>query len=193
MQPGAAQSGLERFLGNQRAKEHVLVELLDHLAVGPGDRVLDVRCGPGLVSTLAAARVGASGGVWALDNRADVLEFLRVQAAERGLTGIHTVLADDLSAFALPDPGINRFVIADALHRTPGAEALVRRLGQVLPTGARGAVSDYDPAAPRRVGAQTADRVRPEVIRGWFETAGFRIAEAWRPPDEHYAFVVELP
>ncbi len=193
MQPDAARSGLERFFANQRAKEHVLVELLDHLGVGPGDRLLDVRCGPGLVSMLAATRVGPAGGVWALDSRADVLEFLRAQIAERGLSGIHTVLAGDIAAFALPDPAINRFVIADALHRTQGAEALVHRLGRVLPPGARGAVSDYDPDVPRRLGAQTADRLPPATIRGWLESAGFTVAETWRPPDEHYAFLVARP
>jgi ubiquinone/menaquinone biosynthesis C-methylase UbiE len=183
---------LERFFRNQRAKEQVLRELLDHAGVGPGDRVLDVRCGPGMLSLLAAERVGPSGGVWALDNRADVLEFLAQQQAERGLAGIRTVLAD-MATFDLPHPGINRFVIADALHRTPGAETLVRRLFEVLPSGARGAISDYDPAVPRRLGAQTADRLPPGAIRGWLEAAGFRIVEAWRPPDEHYAFIAQRP
>lgn len=174
---------------NQVSKQLVLVELLDHLGLGPGDRVLDVRSGPGLVSLLAAERVGPQGGVWALDHSAEALDFLRQRQAERGLAQIRTVLAD-MADFQLPDPAINRFVIADALHRTAGAEALVNRLGRVLPAGALGAISDYDPAVPRHLGAQTADRLPEATIRGWLEAAGFTVVQAWRPPDEHYALLV---
>jgi ubiquinone/menaquinone biosynthesis C-methylase UbiE len=41
--------------------------LLDLVAVGPGERVLDVACGTGIVARRAAARVGEVGAVTGLD------------------------------------------------------------------------------------------------------------------------------
>ncbi len=43
------------------------VDLVRRLGLGPGDRVLDVACGPGVVARLAAPVVGASGRVVGAD------------------------------------------------------------------------------------------------------------------------------
>ncbi|HVB11401.1 MAG TPA: hypothetical protein VNM16_13685 [Bacillota bacterium] len=115
-----------------------------------------------MVSPFAAARAGPTGSVWALDTRPEGLAFLRQQ---QQVATIHTVLLDDVASFDLPDTGTTCFVIADALHRTRSADAVVRRLGPVMPQGGRGVVSDYDPAVPRRLGAQTADRPPLATIR----------------------------
>jgi ubiquinone/menaquinone biosynthesis C-methylase UbiE len=55
-------------------------ELLDEVAVEPGEAVLDVACGPGTVSRLAAARTGPAGRVAGCDLSPAMLEI----AAGRG-------------------------------------------------------------------------------------------------------------
>ena len=47
--------------------------LVDAGGVGPGDRVLDVACGTGMVSRIAADRVGARGSVVGLDRNPAML------------------------------------------------------------------------------------------------------------------------
>jgi len=53
------------------------VDLADRAAVRPGERVLDVACGTGVVAREAAERVGRSGLVAALDLNAEMLAVAR--------------------------------------------------------------------------------------------------------------------
>jgi ubiquinone/menaquinone biosynthesis C-methylase UbiE len=52
----------------------------------PGERVLDVGCGTGIVAREVASRLGASGGVTAIDLSANMLAVARAAAAREGLT-----------------------------------------------------------------------------------------------------------
>jgi ubiquinone/menaquinone biosynthesis C-methylase UbiE len=55
----------------------VSVALLEAAALQPGQRVLDVACGTGLVARLAAERVGPGGSVTGLDPSSDMIEAAR--------------------------------------------------------------------------------------------------------------------
>ncbi|HEY1292204.1 MAG TPA: methyltransferase domain-containing protein [Chloroflexota bacterium] len=68
--------------------------LLDGLDIRAGMRVLDVGCGTGEVSLLAAERVGSSGRVVGIDRSADVLKTARGTARQRQLEHIEFVQAD---------------------------------------------------------------------------------------------------
>ncbi|EUA56281.1 mycolic acid cyclopropane synthetase family protein [Mycobacterium intracellulare 1956] len=54
----------------------------------PGMRVLDVGCGPGDVSFIAARLVGQQGAVLGVDAAADVVRLARSRAAQQGLRTI---------------------------------------------------------------------------------------------------------
>src|SRR5688572_7310486 len=55
--------------------------LIDTAAVRPGERVIDIACGTGVVTRLAATRVGRSGRVVGLDINAAMLAVARSQPA----------------------------------------------------------------------------------------------------------------
>ncbi len=59
--------------------------MLDMAALQPGERVLDVACGTGLVSFRARDAVGESGTVVGTDISGEMIETARRNAAERGL------------------------------------------------------------------------------------------------------------
>ncbi len=52
-------------------------DLVEQAALWPGERVLDVACGTGVVARLASERVGSTGQVAALDINAGMLEVAR--------------------------------------------------------------------------------------------------------------------
>jgi SAM-dependent methyltransferase len=68
--------------------------MLDMIDLRPGDRVLDVACGTGLVSFRAAEAVGAQGAVVGTDISERMVETVRRIAAERAVGNIVFERAD---------------------------------------------------------------------------------------------------
>ena len=60
----------------------------------PGERVLDVGCGPGATALPIAAAVGPTGHVTGIDIAEPMLGLLRQRIAERGISNITPLLAD---------------------------------------------------------------------------------------------------
>jgi ubiquinone/menaquinone biosynthesis C-methylase UbiE len=73
--------------------------MLDMVDLQPGEHVLDVACGTGLVSLRMAATVGASGAVVGTDISGQMVEAARRIAVERHVTNVRFERAD---AEALP-------------------------------------------------------------------------------------------
>ena len=98
---------------------------------GPGQHLADLGSGPGFTSFDLAALAGPSGRVTALDKASPYLDFLRNEAARRGLDNLRTVEAD-ITALETVEGGIDgafcRFFLAfliadldrvlDTIHRS---------------------------------------------------------------------------
>jgi ubiquinone/menaquinone biosynthesis C-methylase UbiE len=80
---------------DQLAPAHAL--MLDMVAIAPGERVLDVACGTGLISFRMAAAVGERGAVVGTDISGEMIEAAR-RAAEHDLgnVGFERADAEDL-------------------------------------------------------------------------------------------------
>lgn len=57
-------------------------QLVEHAGIKPGERVLDVGCGTGIVARTAAGRVGERGSVTGVDINPGMLEVARTASAE---------------------------------------------------------------------------------------------------------------
>lgn len=82
-------------LGVQEARNVEVTEmLLDAARLAPGERVLDVGCGPGATTLPYAAAVGPSGHVTGIDISQPMLDAARRRVAEQGLTNVDLILGD---------------------------------------------------------------------------------------------------
>jgi SAM-dependent methyltransferase len=114
----------------------------------PGMRVLDVGCGPGDVSFVAARLVGLEGSVLGID-AADIIELARTRAAEQGLTSIRfeQTTVGDLALDEPVDAVIGRLI----LMHLPDPVAALRQLADLVRPGGVIAFSEFDMTGARGV------------------------------------------
>jgi SAM-dependent methyltransferase len=105
-------------------------EILTSAGLSEGMRVLDVGCGVGDVSLIAADLVGATGSVVGLDRSDAALSVARARAAatQRDWVGFEVGDVNNLGDVRSYDAVIGRFIL---LHMTSPADTLRRLAGQV--------------------------------------------------------------
>lgn len=98
-------------LGGERA---VRGKILDLLPLTEGDRVLDLGCGTGTVSLMAAGRVGSSGTVVGVDPSAEMLEQAERKLSEAALSNVSFRCGAAPLSFA--DASFDAVILFLALH-----------------------------------------------------------------------------
>ena len=114
---------------------------LRHAAVRPGETILDLGCGAGIDSILAARQTGPSGRVLALDFLPEMLERTAAAAAEAGLDNVE-LLEGDLEAIPLPDASVDHVISNGVINLAPRKARVVAECARVLRAGGRLTVSD---------------------------------------------------
>jgi SAM-dependent methyltransferase len=163
-------------------------DLLDAAALQPGERVLDVACGTGVVARAAAPRVGPAGAVVGLDLNPPMLA---VAAALPPVAGA-AIAWQAGNAVALPfaERSFDVVVCQQGLQFFPDRPAAMRELRRVLAPGGRVALAVWRSIAHSpgfAVLAHALDRhIGPDLLTGPFslgdaaevqallEDAGFR-------------------
>jgi ubiquinone/menaquinone biosynthesis C-methylase UbiE len=97
-------------------------------------KLLDVACGPGVLSRLARQKLGANGSVLGVDIAEHALERARQGAAVAGLDNI-TFQVQDAENLSLPDGEFDRVVCSLGLMHFPTADAAMREFYRVLKSG----------------------------------------------------------
>lgn len=112
--------------------------LLRYASPQPGERVLDVACGTGIVARQAAPLVGAHGQVVALDMNPAMLGVARALSAPAGAT----ITWQEGNAMALPclDGACDVVLCQHGLQFFPDRAGAVREMRRVLTPGGRAVV-----------------------------------------------------
>ncbi len=157
----------------------------------PGEAVLDLACGTGIVARNVAPLVGEAGSIVALDIRPGMLAVAR-RTAPPGAS-IEWV-EGDATAMALPDGRFDLVICQQGLQFFEPRDAALREIRRVLRPGGRLAAAVWrmldEQTLFRELTAVEARHLEPlgltweaianrflwgdpDVIRGAFETAGF--------------------
>lgn len=160
--------------------------LLPHLA--PGQRVLDVGCGPGTITVDLAEAVGPGGEVVGIDRAETALGAARAVAAERGIANAHFE-EGDVYALAYEDASFDLVHAHQVLQHLVDPVAALREMARVAKPGGLVAVRESDyramswfpllPELDRWMAVYQAvargNRAEPDAsrhLRSWFHAAG---------------------
>jgi arsenite methyltransferase len=132
------------------------------VAARPGERILDVGCGPGYYVAELAEQVGEGGSVVGVDSSAPMLAV----AAERCAELANTEFAEgDATALPVEDGDFDAVVSVQVLEYVPDVEAALAEIRRVLKPGGRVVLWDVD-WGTLSMHARDPDR-RDRVLRAW--------------------------
>jgi arsenite methyltransferase len=106
-----------------------------------GETVLDLGCGAGIDSILAARRTGPGGRVIALDFLPEMLERTAAAADEAGLENVEPLEAE-MEAIPLPDGSVDHIVSNGVINLSPRKRRVLAECARVLHTGGKLSVAD---------------------------------------------------
>jgi ubiquinone/menaquinone biosynthesis C-methylase UbiE len=124
----------EPYWKQQLAAAHT--HLLAMAALQPGERVLDVACGTGIVTCRAAALVGPAGAVIGTDLAEHMVESARQTARAQGLRQA-TFVRMDAEDLQLPDAVFDAVLCALGLMYVPAPLHALQQVHRVLRPGGR--------------------------------------------------------
>ncbi|BBY04477.1 class I SAM-dependent methyltransferase [Mycobacterium seoulense] len=139
---GHADVEVQRLLLQGRLYDHYTEHALRLAGLRPGMRVLDIGCGPGDVSFIAARLVGPAGSVLGVDAAPKMIELARARAAEQGLSTVHFIQSaiDAIEVHEPVDAVVGRLI----LMHLPDPAATLRRLSSLVRPGGVIAFSEND-------------------------------------------------
>jgi ubiquinone/menaquinone biosynthesis C-methylase UbiE len=161
---------LERLTSQHRYFGDLTAELFRHAGLEAGLRVLDIGCGVGDVSFVAAGILGSSGSVVGVDRAPEAIEVARGRAVQAGLDNVTFVPGDiaDLTLDETVDAIVGRLI----LMYLPDPAAALRQLTRNLRPGGLVIMQEFDMAAATSEPACPLFDASIERMRATFRRAG---------------------
>ena len=127
-----------------RRGAEVAERMLAGAAVRPGDRVLELACGPGGAGLAAAARVGPGGEVVLSDVVPEMTSIAAARARSSGLDNVRTATLD-LEQIDQPDGSYDVVLCREGLMFAVQPDCAVNEMHRVLRPGGRISVAVWGP------------------------------------------------
>jgi arsenite methyltransferase len=117
-------------------------ETMKQLALSPGERVLDVGCGPGFLCESIAAIVGCNGAVTGIDISSDLIALCRTRAAPKWLS----YAVGDATQIAQLDASFDVVACTQVAEYVPDVDRVLAEMFRVLRQGGRAVfvATDWD-------------------------------------------------
>jgi arsenite methyltransferase len=130
---GVPASAVNRALG---VADHVR-----YAGITAGETVLDIGCGGGIDTILAARRVGPTGEVIALDFLPEMLDRTTAAVREAGLDNVRP-LDGEMEAIPLPAASVDLIISNGVINLSPRKARVMAECARVLRPGGRLCISD---------------------------------------------------
>jgi ubiquinone/menaquinone biosynthesis C-methylase UbiE len=168
--PTAYVAALEDPARDAYQKPH---EVIEALALRPGEHVADIGAGSGYFALRLAHHVGPQGHVYAVDISPDMVRHLNQRIAEAGLRNISTILASPNDPL-LPRP-VDRFFFANVWHHIEDQAGYLARMKKLLAPGGQIVMIDFH-ERDLPVGPPAAMKIAREDLVRQMEAHGFALA-----------------
>ncbi|PHN05427.1 methyltransferase domain-containing protein [Flavilitoribacter nigricans] len=149
----------------------------------PGERVVDLGCGSGTDSFIAALYTGVEGSVVGLDMSTELLEKARNIRDAHQLQGIEFYAAK-IDRLPLPDASTDMVISNGAIHRASNKAGVFREIGRILQPGGRLVFADIVVRTSFPGQGEARELYRPDHFDGavmleayiqWIEAAGMKM------------------
>lgn len=147
-------------------------DVIDTLAVLPGETIADVGAGTGYFALPLAKAAGAQGKVYAVDSQSAMLEFLRRKLHEPSGAPIELIHAE-ADATTLPEASCSLVLLANVWHEVPDRRQVAREFRRILKAGGRAAILDWRPDVEREAGPPLEHRLSAQDAAEALTAAGF--------------------
>jgi SAM-dependent methyltransferase len=135
----------QQLIAQARAREAYARSMLDQIAIEPGDRALDVGCGPIGIMDLLSERVGSGGVVVGVEREPRFVEMAQAEITQRGLRNVQVINADALRTVLEKnsfDVVHERLVLINVPPATQ--EAILAEMFSLVRPGGTIALQEYD-------------------------------------------------
>jgi arsenite methyltransferase len=150
-------------------------EILKTLALKQGQKIADIGAGGGYFSLKFADAVGKQGAVYAVDTDPGKIEFIRKNAAEKGLDNIHMILASRESP-NLPEK-IDLIFLRNVYHHISNRVEYFTKLKESLRPDGRIAIVEHNRGGRFSFHRIFERRVTRETVVEEMTKAGYSILE----------------
>ena len=164
------------------------------LGLHEGMKVGDFGAGSGHYARAAAAVVGHSGKVYAIDVQEDILRHIKLTTHEHHQNIIETIWGDveKPGGTHLRDASLDAVILANTFFQVEHRDALLGEIKRVLKSGGKLMVIDW--AGSYGGMGPTSEQVVPEHdMEAFFIEGGFYKVKSFRAGPHHYGILFTAP
>jgi len=159
-----------------------------------GMKVGDFGTGTGHYARAAAAIVGHSGKVYAIDVQEDILKHLKLNTHEQHRHIIETVWGDieKSTGTGLRDASLDAIILANAFFQVENRSALLSEIKRVLKSGGKCMMIDWA-GSYGGMGPVPEKVVSEHDAEAFFISGGFHKVKSFRAGPHHYGILFTAP